>query len=416
MKSEIGNTKSVVNPSWFFAAEFPRLQLGLFRFMRKSSLGQPLTKKLLNWYACFWNKKQTNKELAMKTAPKKMNYKGSKVYIGIDVHKKTYTFSAHCDGTIVKTATVPANPKKFVESLKKWFCGAEIHSVYEAGFSGFKLHKVLESSGIRNIVINPASLEIAAKDKVKTDKRDSKKLSEQLTVGRLRGITIPTEKEELARLITRTRCQVLKGRNRVGHQIKSRLHYFNLIQEEDNRIISNKLLREYEAQNYPLELKRSLQILIDHWRFLNRQLEDLKVDMKVQSYEDPYNEMVYQSIPGVGDISARILSNELGDLSKRFNNQQALFQFVGLTPSEYSSGENQRLGHIDRQGSARVRKVLVECAWRAIKIDGALKECFERIAIRRGKKRAIVAIARKLIGRARACFVSGYEYNLGVVV
>jgi len=352
----------------------------------------------------------------MKTASKKMNYKGAKVYIGIDVHKKTYTFSAYCDGAIVKTATVPADSRKFVESLKKWFCGAEIYSIYEAGFSGFKLHRVLESAGIKNRVINPASLEIAAKDKVKTDKRDSKKLAEQLGVGRLKGINIPTEQEELARLITRTRGQVLKDRNRVGHQIKSRLHYFNLIEAEDDRVISDKLLREYEAEDYPSELRLSLQMLIDHWRFLTQQLEDLKIEMKAQSFEDSYNEMVYQSIPGVGDVSARVLSNELGDLSKRFKNQQALFQFVGLTPSEYSSGENQRLGHIDRQGSARVRKILVECAWRAVTIDGALKECFERIAARRGKKRAIVAIARKLVGRTRACFVSGYEYNLGVAV
>ena len=98
-----------------------------------------------------------------------VSYKGKSVYIGVDVHKKTYTFSAYCEGVITKTVTTPAEVDKFTQNLNKWFSGGKIHSVYEAGFSGFALHRTLESSGIRSIVINPASLEVAAKDKVKTD-------------------------------------------------------------------------------------------------------------------------------------------------------------------------------------------------------------------------------------------------------
>ena len=77
-----------------------------------------------------------------------------------------------------------------------------------------------------------------------------------------------------------------------------------------------------------------------------------------------------------------------------------------MTPTEYSSGEKQRLGHIDLQGPARIRKLLIQCAWRAIELDEALNG----IAYRRGRKRAIVAIARKLIGRTRSCFVNNCEY------
>jgi len=343
-----------------------------------------------------------------------MNYKGEKVYIGIDVHKKSYTFTAWCGGMSVKTATVPGNPAKFIESLKKWFNGAELHSVYEAGFSGLKLHRELIAVGIKNIVINPASLEIAAKDKVKTDKRDSKKLSEQLAVGRLKGINIPTEKEELARLLTRTREQILKERNRTGHRIKGRLYYFGMIAANDDRKMSDKFLLELESQELHPELKYTLSLLIAQWRFLNQQLDSIKIEMKVQSFEDSYNDGIYQSVPGIGDVSARVLSNELGDLSKRFQNQGSLFQFVGLTPSQYSSGEKQRMGNIDRQGSARVRKILVECAWRAIGLDGVLRDCFNRIASTRGAKRAIVAIARKLLGRIRACFIQQCEYCVGL--
>ena len=207
----------------------------------------------------------------------------------------------------------------------------------------------------------------------------------------------------------------MKERIRTGNRIKSRLFYFGYIPCSEDAVMSEKVLKKYESLDMPNELRYCLSILINQWRSLNEQLKEIKIEMKAQSFGDSYCEAVYQSVPGIGDTSARVLSNELGDLSKRFNNQKALFQYVGFTPSEYSSGESQRLGHIDRQGSARVRKSLTECAWRAIRIDEALSESFNRIAHRRGKKRAIVAIARKLIGRARACFISGNEYCLGTI-
>lgn len=241
-------------------------------------------------------------------------------------------------------------------------------------------------------------------------------MGEQLSVNRLKGIYIPSEKEELSRLITRSREQIMKERNRAGYRIKSRLFQFGLIDKDDDTIMSDKYLKNVELLDLPEELKWAIDLLIKQWRFFNDQIEEAKIEMKSQSFEDAETEAIYQSVPGVGDVSARLLSNELGDLSKRFTNQESLFQFVGLTPSEYSSGEKVHKGHIDRQGSARIRKTLVECAWRAITVDGVLNDCFERIAATRGKKRAIVAIARKLIGRIRACFVTKTGYCIGLEI
>ncbi len=400
-----------------FAAKFSGVVLGFLRHWLKESLGLLDKKGLRNWNVCFAkNKQHTKREPQVNSkSSSKTNYSGAKVYVGIDVHKKTYTFTAYCNGAIVKRATVPADNKKFIDSAKKWFLGAEIFSCYEAGFSGFKLHRDLVAAGIKNIVVNPASIEVSAKDK-KTDKRDSKKMGEQLSVGRLTGIHIPTVEEELARLITRTREQLMKERNRAGHRIKSKLFQFGFINKDDDTIMSEKYLRSVESMNLPKELNYAIGLLIKQWRFLSEQLDDVKIEMKAQSFEDSKSEAIYQSVPGVGDVSARVLSNELGDLSKRFKNQESLFQFVGLTPSEHSSGEKVHKGNIDRQGSARVRKILIECAWRSISVDGVLKDCFERIASTRGKKRAIVAIARKLIGRIRACFMNQTEYCIGLEI
>jgi transposase len=78
------------------------------------------------------------------------DYTGSKVYLGIDVHKKTYAVTAICDGQLVKKDTLAADPLVLVGYCKKYFVGAEIESAYEAGFSGFHLHRILISQNIKN--------------------------------------------------------------------------------------------------------------------------------------------------------------------------------------------------------------------------------------------------------------------------
>jgi hypothetical protein len=104
------------------------------------------------------------------------------------------------------------------------------------------------------------------------------------------------------------------------------------------------------------------------------------------------------------------LANELGDL-QQFKNERRLSSYIGLTPSEYSSGEHSRQGHITKQGKPILRKVLVQAGWAAIRCDKELQSVFERIAAKSGSKRAIVAVVRRLIGRIRACFRLGKLYE-----
>jgi transposase len=99
----------------------------------------------------------------------------------------------------------------------------------------------------------------------------------------------------------------------------------------------------------------------------------------------------------------------------RFANERALFSDTGLTPSAYSSGAAVRRGPLSRQGSSRGRHLLVATAWRALPYDAVLQTMCERLAATRGKKRAIVAMARRLIGRMRACFRQGTRYAVGTL-
>jgi transposase len=88
-----------------------------------------------------------------------------------------------------------------------------------------------------------------------------------------------------------------------------------------------------------------------------------------------------------------------------------LFSYTGLTPSEYSSGEHIRQGHITRHGKPILRKILVQAAWRAIRLDTSLEEIFRRLSTKIGKKKAIIGVARRLIGRIHACFRTGELYR-----
>jgi transposase len=124
----------------------------------------------------------------------------------------------------VKTATVKANPDALARSLSNWFSGSKrLSTVYEAGFSGFVLHRKLVAANIENIVVNPASIAVAANDKVKTDLRDSKKMAAELSDQRLRGIYIPDLDQELDRLLPRTREQIVEYRTTISRQIKAKL-------------------------------------------------------------------------------------------------------------------------------------------------------------------------------------------------
>lgn len=351
----------------------------------------------------------------------KMNYAGKDVYLGIDVHKKKYVIAARCDGESVKSWSQAARPQQFIESIHKWFGGANLIAVYEAGFSGFVLCRELEAAGVSCIVVNPASVEAAANDRVKTDKRDAKKLAELLEAGRLKGIYVPTLEEELERQYQRSREQLLRARVKIGNQIKSKLFEFGFIDADDETTANLKFLTWVEALKLPSQLRFCIALLIEQWKGLNKAIKTLEMKIADQVATDEKKApaatksrqlQIIKSVPGIGKISASILMTELIDLT-RFRNQKAVFRITGLTPSEHSSGDRIRKGNISRQGSNRLRWVLTEVAWRAIRSDPALLEAFERIAGKRGKKRAIVAIARRIIGRIRSCVWQNIEYVEG---
>ncbi|MCA2521127.1 IS110 family transposase [Microcystis sp. M63BS1] len=340
----------------------------------------------------------------------KHDYTEKTIFVGIDVHKKTYSVAIVCDKAIVKRDTLHAIPQVLSSYLKKHFTGAKINSAYEAGFSGFGLHRHLVEYGIKNIVVHAASVEVGARDKVKNDKRDALKIAVQLEAGRLRGIFIPSHEMEDRRELTRLRSTFVQDRNRIATRFKHKAHYYGLVGPDDSEKVSVKWIEKILSKDVAPGLQYTITALAKEWCGMNVKIKELEAILQEQAKEDEGVELIYRSVKGIGKTAARILANELGDMSQ-FPSERDLFSYTGLTPSEYSSGEHTRKGHISRQGKPILRSTLVQCAWVAIRYDKGLKEIFERISKRAGAKRAIVAIARKLIGRIRSCFRTGEVYR-----
>lgn len=337
-------------------------------------------------------------------------YKGKTIYMGIDVHKNSYSISVVCDDTLVKRDKLVADPENLLDYCKK-FKGAHITSAYEAGFSGFHLHRILIANGIENIVVNPASIEISARDTVKTDKRDSLKIAVQLAAKRLKCIYIPSVKREDVRNLTRLREQFVRLKQRSANQIKSLLFLYGLIKPHTKSVVSDKWLKKIIEYQMEKNCKFRLEKLSQTWRYFDFQLQLVNEEIATETKEDRWLEVIYCSCPGIGVTTARKLINELEDMSQ-FSNEAKLFSYAGLTPSEHSSGDRVKQGHITRQGKPVIRRLLIESSWIAINKDPSLELIFKKLAVRAGRKRAIVAIARILLGRLRTCIKEKRLYKI----
>jgi transposase len=164
-------------------------------------------------------------------------------------------------------------------------------------------------------------------------------------------------------------------------------------------------------------LRFSFEIMFREWEHLRQLKKDLLLQLRKLARSDRYIATVrlLKSAPGIGMLTAIRLSLEFGDL-RRFARKEEFASFLGLVPSDYSSGDLEHRGHITKQGSRRVRSWLVECSWVAIRHDPVLLDKFRRVFTNCGsKKKAIVAVARKLALRLRRVLLSSEPYVIGVV-
>jgi transposase len=327
------------------------------------------------------------------------------VAMGIDVAAKHLAVTVIVDGEVVKQATI-AHTRAAIESFLARFPECRIRAAYEAGCFGYWLYDTLTELCVMATVTPPSLLERAPGDKVKTERRDSLHLAEQLAAGRLKSVAIPSKEERATRQLVRTYEQLQHMRVQSMVRIRSFLEFHHIeVPAEAGRKWTGAFVSWLETLCFAgvpgaEYLRRSLDALVHVYHDLTDQVGQLKKEIgrlaKTKRYERAAT--VLESTPGVGTLSAMIVLTEVRNV-RRFATSQEFTANLGLVPSEHSTGESQHRGHITKTGNRHIRGVLVECAWTWIRYDKAAYAVYRRIARRREPKRAIVAMARRLAVR-----------------
>jgi len=258
-------------------------------------------------------------------------------------------------------ANDPRQIRRLFERLKS---EGPLAACYEAGVSGYDLHRQITALGVPCSVIAPALTPRRPGQRIKTNRRDAAKLVRLFRAGELTAIHVLDEREEalrdlvrcrddLRRDVLRWRHRVLKllarhGRTYLAGRNWSRAHW-RWIREQ--RFELPPLQRAFEATLFPLE------------QALARQAE-LDTELQIVATTAPYREPVatLRCFRGIDTLSAIILLAEIVDF-QRFPRPRQLMAYLGLVPSEHSSGETQRRGALTKAGNSHARRVLVEAAW-----------------------------------------------------
>ena len=294
--------------------------------------------------------------------------KTTPVFVGLDVHKETIS--------VAYAAGESAVPPQFVGEIGTRQCDLDklirrLHGrsstlvfAYEAGPSGYGLHRYLTSKGFDCRVVAPSLIPKRPGDRVKNDRRDAVELARLLRSGDLTSVYVPAVEDEAIRDLCRARDATRVTLKAAKLRLKSFLlrHGLNYVGRADwndaHRRYLAKVVCPTPAQQIVFqESVRAVDEQVERLERLEQQLRELAPRWRMYPVVE-----ALQALRGVQWLVALTVVAELGDLT-RFDNPRQLAAFVGLTPSEYSSGGSRRQGGITKTGNPRARRVLVEGAW-----------------------------------------------------
>ena len=347
------------------------------------------------------------------------------IWVGLEDSKETWKVCVRSGKIVVNKTCMEAEYEKLRNYFKNNFPGCKITVMYEAGFRGFELHDKLIADGWKCVVTPPHTVTEEKCNKKKNDSRDASRLSQNLENGDYKKCYVPERVLREDRQISRLYSQLQKDITRTSNRIRKTIDYHGL---EQHFPVGNWHRRQYiDAKELigKMSISESLRFtLLMHFKELE-QLRQYQMDvlkkMRELAKSDRYKKMVeiLESAPGVGKLTAIRLALEWGDM-RRFKRKEEFAAYLGLIPSDYSTADNEHLGHITKQGNRQVRAWLIECAWVAIRHDPVLLEKFNRVAMdsqgkMKYKKKAIVAVARKLAMRLRGIVLNGELYQVGLI-
>jgi len=291
-------------------------------------------------------------------------------YVGFDVHKATVAMHVIDAGGDEVAASVMLNdPEVIGRTMRRVASGgggsASVRCCYEAGPCGYTLYRQLQRMGFSCAVVAPSLTPVRPGDRVKTDRRDARRLARMARAGELTAVWVPDEGHEALRDLVRAREDAKQDLLRARHRLSKYLLRHGKIPPEG---VSPWRCRHeqwldglrFEEEVHSLVLEEYRQRI----REAQGAIERLEKQMRVAAEHSKLWTMMeaLQALRGVSFVTAATLAVEIGDIS-RFAHPSQLMSYAGLTPSEHSSGAVQRYGKITKMGNAHVRRVLVEAAW-----------------------------------------------------
>lgn len=358
----------------------------------------------------------------MQTQKTGLDFKGQNIFVGIDVHLKSWAVTILTDNLVHKTFTQPACAYTLANYLNRNFPYGDYYSVYEAGFSGFWTHYKLKEMGINNIVINPADVPTTQKEHLqKDDPSDSRKLARSLRAGDLKAIYVPDPSTLEDRSLIRLRATLVKDMVRFKQRIKSFLHFYGIAIPTEFEKSGTHWSKRFMKWLNQVSLDhgsgtQTLKILIQEAEQQRKLLLEVLRKIRVLSRSEKYatNMELLRTIPGVGFITAITFLTEIENIG-RFENTDHFAGFVGLIPNRHSSGSKENNGDMTFRGQTALRKSLIESSWFAARIDPALSMSFNGYVRRMEPNKAIIRIARKVLNRMYYVLKNKREYVSGVV-
>ena len=360
-----------------------------------------------------------------------MNHSITKMYqtyVGFDNHKNDHKVYMINEGEDKRYEWVvknhPKEVKKVARRIKKQAVG-EVIVCYEAGPCGFVLQRQIEAEGIRCLMVAPSLIPVKPGERIKTDRRDAKKLAELLRAGILTEVHPPTEQEEAVRELCRCRGVAKKAETKARHQLtKFLLRHGRIYVEGSHWTLKHmRWLKQLRFESGAEQI-----VFEEYLNEVERQTERVKrLDqyLEAQAEQERYQKVVgwLRCFRGIDTVTAMTVVAELYGF-ERFTSPEALMAFLGLVPSEDSSGERLKRGSITKTGNKQVRRVLVEASWHqhhkptvsrvlekrregqpewAIRIaDRAMHRLHKRYwyLVNKGKAHnvAVTAVARELVG------------------
>ena len=346
------------------------------------------------------------------------NTASPKLYIGIDIHKRSWKVHCATDLFSGKSFSMSSDPEQLRLYVTKHFPDYEVTTAYEAGCCGYYAHRCFTSYGWHSLVVNPADIHRKGKERhTKTDRIDAQLISRELKDGRLDSIIVPDIKREELRSLFRRRNDLVKDFRRIKSYIKMQLLYFGIKEpsEFDNDHWSHNYRDWLDTMifNYPTA-KATLESRMRFFRFVDQELRDVSTQLRSYCkthYKKDY--MLLRSIPGIGGIVACGILCELGDL-RRFTSVKHLAGYVGLAPGVYQSGGNQKTMGMTPRAHRLIRSYFVEAAWQSIRTDPVMQAYYRK---HQGKnvKSVIIKVARKLLSRTLAVIKTEIPYTIGII-